>query len=69
MLVGGALLGRGWAPTKGTPGGSAHGASQLMLQGCLQFSGGLSTWLFKHTWHLVSSILDTWCLAYLALGV
>ena len=49
MLVVGALQGRGWAPREGTPGGSAHGAGQLLFQGCLQFSG----------------VLDIWCLAYI----
>ena len=44
MLLMGALLGRGWAPREGTPGGPAHGAGQLLLQGCLQVSGVLGIW-------------------------
>ena len=61
MLVVGVLLGTGWAPREGTPGGSAHGAGQLLLQSCLQFSGGLGTWRLAY-W--VSTILGIWCLAY-----
>ena len=48
MLVVGALVSRRWAPREGTPGGSAHGASQLLLQGCLRFRGTLGMWCLAY---------------------